>query len=129
MERERAKEEVAKRGFSFSEPVKLGVLPKYKRLKNGATSVIAGEGTLTLSAAGLSFEGTRYEKPFMFSLSTAAVPTFGMCTDISRFYTFYRSEFFEFYPERNDTMRWFHLTEELHRLCGGRWRCAGKLKR
>ena len=55
---------------------------------------------------------------------TGAVPTFGMCTDISRFYTFFKSEFLEFYPERCDTMRWFHLTEELHRACGGPWRYA-----
>jgi 1-acyl-sn-glycerol-3-phosphate acyltransferase len=124
LERERAKEEVTRQGFVFSGPVKLGVLPKYKRLKSSQTSVIAGEGTLTLSSAGLAFKGTRDGKPFSFTLSTDAVPTFGMCTDISRFYTFFRGEFFEFYPARNDTMRWFHLTEELHRFRGGRWRWA-----
>ncbi len=124
MEREKAKEEAARQDFSFSEKVKLGVLPKYKRLSSAETSLIAGEGTLTLSRAGLKYEGTKDGMPFTFALSTDAVPTFGMCTDISRFYTFYKSEFFEFYPERNDTMRWFHLTEELHRLCGGKWRYA-----
>ncbi len=124
MQRERAREEVVEPGFSFSERVKLGVLPRYKRLKKDETSVIAGEGKLTLSRGGLTFDGTRDGEPFRFTLSTDAVPTFGMCTDISRFYTFYKSEFYEFYPERNDTMRWFHLTEEMHRFCGGKWRYA-----
>jgi|AGTN01.1.fsa_nt_gi 1-acyl-sn-glycerol-3-phosphate acyltransferase len=124
MQREKAGKDVAESGFTFSEKVKLGVLPRYERLKKGATSIIAGEGTLTLSRAGLTFEGAKYGEPFSFTLSTDAVPTFGMCTDISRFYTFYRSEFYEFYPERKDTMRWFHLTEELHRACGGKWRYA-----
>lgn len=124
MERDWARKEVAEHGFTFSEQVKLGVLPRFKRLKNGETSIIAGEGTLTLSRAGLTYEGTRNDEPFTFTLPTDAVPTYGMCTDISRFYTFYRSEFYEFYPERNDTMRWFHLTEELHRICGGKWRYA-----
>lgn len=122
MQREKAKAEVADSGFHFSERVKLGVLPKYKRLKKGATSIIAGDGTLSLSREGLKFEGTKHGEPFSFTLSTHAVPTYGMCTDISRFYTFYKSEFYEFYPERKDTMRWFHLTEELHRACGGKWR-------
>jgi 1-acyl-sn-glycerol-3-phosphate acyltransferase len=124
LEREKAGKEVTEKEFAFSEHVKLGVLPKFKRLNSTETSLLAGEGTLTLSRAGLTFEGTRDGEPFTFTLSTDAVPTFGMCTDISRFYTFYRSEFFEFYPERGDTMRWFHLTEELHRACGGKWRYA-----
>jgi len=122
LEREKAKREVGGEGFVFSERVKLGVLPKYKRLKKGATSIIAGEGTLSLSREGLKYEGTKHGEPFSFALSADAVPTFGMCTDISRFYTFYRSEFYEFYPENNDTMRWFHLTEEMHRACGGKWK-------
>jgi predicted RNA-binding Zn-ribbon protein involved in translation (DUF1610 family) len=122
MQREKARAEVSDSGFHFSERVKLGVLPKYKRLKKDATSIIAGDGTLSLSREGLKFEGTKHGEPFSFALSTDAVPTYGMCTDISRFYTFYKSEFYEFYPERKDTMRWFHLTEELHRACGGKWR-------
>jgi 1-acyl-sn-glycerol-3-phosphate acyltransferase len=122
LERERAKNEVKEAGFVFTEHVKLGVLPKYKRLKDGATSIIAGEGTLSLSREGLKYDGTKDGEPFTFTLPTDAVPTFGMCTDISRFYTFYRSEFYEFYPERSDTMRWFHLTEEMHRANGGKWR-------
>jgi hypothetical protein len=122
LERDKARAEVGAPDFSFSERVKLGVLPKYKRLKSSETSVVVGEGTLTLSRAGIRFEGVRDGAPFEFELPVDAVPTYGMCTDISRFYTFHRSEFYEFYPERNDTMRWFHLTEELHRACGGKWR-------
>jgi len=124
LEREKAKTEVAEEEFAYSEPVKLGVLPKIKRLKSGATSIVVGEGILTLSRAGLTYEGTRNGEPFTFTLSIDSVPTFGMCTDISRFYTFFKSEFYEFFPERSDTMRWFHLTEELHRACGGPWQCA-----
>jgi 1-acyl-sn-glycerol-3-phosphate acyltransferase len=121
MEREKARKEVEEEDFSFSEQVKLGVLPKHKRLSSAETSIIAGEGTLTLSRKGLVFDGTKYGEPFTFTLPVDAVPTYGMCTDISRFYTFHRSDFYEFYPERGDTMRWFHLTEELHRVCGGKW--------
>lgn len=122
LEREKAKEEVSDSGFAFSETVKLGVLPRYKRLTSGATSIVTGEGTLTLSRKGLTYEGTKDGEPFTFTLSTDAVPTYGMCTDITRFYTFYQAEFYEFFPERKDTMRWFHLTEAMHRGCGGKWK-------
>jgi 1-acyl-sn-glycerol-3-phosphate acyltransferase len=122
MQRERAKREVADPKFSHSGHVKLGVLPKFKRLNKSETSIIAGEGTLSLSREGLKYEGTKDGEPFAFTLSADSVPTFGMCTDISRFYTFFRREFFEFYPENKDTMRWLHLAEEMHRACGGKWR-------
>ena len=122
LQREKAKAEVGAEDFAHSGRVKLGVLPKHKRLNKSETSIIAGEGTLTLSRAGLTYAGTKDGEPFTFTLPTDAVPTFGMCTDISRFYTFHQGDFYEFYPENNDTMRWFHLTEELHRACGGKWR-------
>ena len=122
LERNLAEQQVADKDFVFSEKVKLGVLPKYKRLSKEETSIIAGEGTLSISRNGLSYVGTKDDEPFSFTLSTDCVPTFGMCTDISRFYTFYRSEFYEFYPQNKDTMRWFHITEEMHRVCGGRWK-------
>jgi 1-acyl-sn-glycerol-3-phosphate acyltransferase/predicted RNA-binding Zn-ribbon protein involved in translation (DUF1610 family) len=122
LEREKAKADVSDEGFSYGEHVMLGVLPTKKRLNKNETSLIAGEGTLTISRAGLHFEGTKDGGPFSFSLSTDSVPTFGMCTDISRFYTFHKGEFYEFYPEKDDTMRWFHLVEEMHRVCGGKWK-------
>ena len=121
LERQRAKERVADPDFAISQKVKLGTLPKYKLLKNQATSIITGEGTLSLSRDGLCYEGTKEGQPFSFRLPTSSVPTYGMCTDITRFYTFYEGEFLEFFPENADTMRWFHLTEELHRANGGKW--------
>ena len=81
---------MADEGFAFAGQVKLGVLPKYKRLKSSETSIIAGEGTLSISRQGLKYDGTLHGEPFAFSLPTESVPTFGMCTDISRFYTFYQ---------------------------------------
>ena len=44
-----------------------------------------------------------------------------MCTDASRFYTFVKGEFIEFYPHRDSVINWFLVTEELHRLHGGKW--------
>ena len=80
-----------------------------------------GAGTLTLDNTGLTYEGTKDGAPFTFHLTTDEVPTYGMCTDVSRFYTFYRGEFMEFYPERNTVEKWFLCTEELHRKHGGKW--------
>ena len=121
MERKKAAEDVCKADFTYSEHVKIGEIPKYKNLKGDATSIICGEGELSLDKNGLHFVGTRNGEEFKFDLKPSEVPTFGMCTDISRFYTFVNKDFIEFYPDRNDVLRWDHLTEEMHRHCGGKW--------
>ncbi len=121
MERYRAAEDVRKEDFVFTEHVKIGMLPKYKLLKHEETSKIVGGGQLTLTREGLSFEGMANGKPYSFKLGSDELPTFGMCTDITRFYTFVDGEFVEFFPDNNSVLRWVHLTEEIHRACGGRW--------
>ena len=124
-ERERAAEEVRKPGFRHSGHVKVGVLPENKALKGDATSIIRGDGTLTLDHEGLHFDGVLEEKPFTFFSPSAELPTYGMCTDISRFYTFVDGRFLEFYPDDGDVLLWDHLTEELHRANGGKWQNTG----
>ncbi|MBO7298077.1 MAG: hypothetical protein J6U60_03405, partial [Clostridia bacterium] len=121
LQREVIKQEVQDENFTLTEKVKLGALPKYELLKDQATSVIVGEGTLTLNRAGLTYTGTREGEEFSFHIESKNLPTYGMCTDLSRFYTFYKGEFMEFYPERNIVEKFFLATEELHRLNGGKW--------
>lgn len=121
LERKRAEEDVKDPNFTYSGHVRVGKLPEHKTLKGDNTSVICGEGELRLDHSGLTFAGTVEGKPCSFHLTTEQVPTFGMCTDISRFYTFVEGEFMEFYPDRQDVLRWDHLTEEMHRVCGGKW--------
>lgn len=124
MERERAAAEVRKADFCHSGHVRVGVLPEYRALKGNATSEIRGDGTLTLDRDGLHFDGT-LEEDFRFDIAPAQLPTYGMCTDISRFYTFVDGRFLEFYPDDGDVLLWDHLTEELHRATGGKWQNTG----
>lgn len=120
-QRERVKREIADPDFSLTERIRLGALPEYEYLKNQATSEIVGEGTLTLTHKGLSYTGSRRGEPFEFFIDIRHLPTYGMCTDVSRFYTFYKGDFYEFYPENPTVEKWFLATEELHRLHGGAW--------
>jgi 1-acyl-sn-glycerol-3-phosphate acyltransferase/ribosomal protein S27AE len=122
LQRENARRLVAGGDFEMKERVKLGTLPRRKLLKNQDTSEITGEGTLTLNPSGLRFEGLRDGKPFSFSIKPEQLPTYGMCTDVTRFYTFYEGEFLEFFPERETVMKWFLVTEENHRAHGGAWK-------
>ncbi|MCR5665151.1 MAG: 1-acyl-sn-glycerol-3-phosphate acyltransferase [Oscillospiraceae bacterium] len=121
LERQRAAEEVRRPDFRHSGHVRVGVLPEHRPLTGDATSLIRGEGTLTLDHGGLHFDGVLEGRPFRFDLPSAQVPTYGMCTDISRFYTFVEGRFLEFYPDAGDVLLWDHLTEELHRAQGGKW--------
>jgi hypothetical protein len=112
---------VREANFALHEHVRLGTLMKYKYLKDQKTSEIVGEGKLTLDRTGFSYNGTREGKPYSFHIAPALLPTFGMCTDISRFYTFVDTEFLEFYPETESVEKWFLAAEEIHRLAGGAW--------
>ena len=116
-EREQVRQEIQEPDFTLTERVKLGLLPEDRYLTDMKTSEISGEGVLRLDRTGLTYDGT----PFGFHLNTDQVPTYGMCTDVSRFYTFVHGKFVEFYPENPVTEKWFMATEELHRLCGGKW--------
>ena len=121
MEREVIKEEVQSEDFRLIEDIELGMLPKYKFLKREATSEIVGKGKLILDRSGLSYVGTKDGEDYAFHIDSKQLPTYGMCTDVSRFYTFVDGEFMEFYPAHNVVEKFFLATEEIHRLNGGSW--------
>jgi 1-acyl-sn-glycerol-3-phosphate acyltransferase len=122
MERKNVREWVAQSDFELRENVKLGVLPRDHYLQNQATSEIAGSGRILLNREGFHFAGERYGKPFAFSILPELLATYGMCTDVTRFYTFYNNEFLEFFPERESTIKLLLATEENHRRAGGAWK-------
>ena len=115
------KEQIKDPNFELKEKVKLGIIPDDKELKDQKTAEIVGEGLITLNHSGLTYTGTKNGEEFTFHMELKEVPTYGMCTDVSRFYTFYKGEFYEFYPENNTVEKWFLSTEELHRAHGGKW--------
>ena len=121
MERENIKREIAQDGFELREKVQLGMLPKYELLKDLKTSEIVGEGEIVLNKDGFTYTGTKDGEPFTFRLKPCELPTYGMCTDLTRFYTFYKGEFVEFYPQTHCVEKWFLATEEIHRAAGGKW--------
>ena len=121
LQREKIKKEISAPGFEMRMEADLGMLPEYQPLKDQKTSEIVGSGMIVLNHNGFSFEGLRKGQPFSFHLMPSEVPTYGMCTDVTRFYTFFDGTFYEFYPKRNIVMKWFLATEEIHRLRGGKW--------
>ncbi|MBR1967877.1 MAG: hypothetical protein IKA11_00585, partial [Clostridia bacterium] len=94
---------------------------EFNMLKDQKTSNIVGEGVLTLDRKGLKYDGTKNGEKYSFFIESKNLPTYGMCTDISRFYTFVDGKFVEFYPENNVVEKFFLATEEIHRLNGGKW--------
>ena len=122
MERDNERENVKNPSFELRDHVKLGVLPENEYLQNYETSIVVGEGELILNRKGLTYKGSKDGMPFSFTIDIKNLPSYGMCTDMSRFYTFYDDEFYEFYPSRESVGKWFLCTEELHRLSGGKWK-------
>jgi len=121
MERKAAAEAVKDPDFTLTEKVQLGMIPPYEYLKNQATSEIVGEGILTLDKTGITYRGSRRGEEVELHMPIAQLPTYGMCTDVSRFYTFFDGEFCEFFPEGRTVGKWRHCTEEMHRHMGGKW--------
>ncbi len=121
MQREVIREEVKRDGYRLEARVKLGMLPEYETLKNQKTSELVGEGILTLDKTGLTYNGTKNGEEWSFHIQSTHLSTYGMCTDITRFYTFVDGEFVEFYPDEDVVEEFFLATEELHRLNGGLW--------
>lgn len=113
--------EVEDENFALEEEVELGVLPDYELLKDQATSQIVGRGLLRLDRTGLSYTGTKNGAEYSFHIKSRDLPTYGMCTDLSRFYTFVDGEFVEFYPKHRVVEKFFLATEEIHRINGGAW--------
>ena len=83
-------------------------------------------GVITFNKSGFTYNGTKNGEDFSFHINTNELPTYGMCTDLSRFYTFYNGEFVEFYPKNKTVEKWFLVTEEMHRLNGGKWKSFEK---
>ncbi|MGN1278082.1 MAG: hypothetical protein ACI4UG_01220, partial [Candidatus Onthovivens sp.] len=121
-EREEVKKEIQDPEFYLEDEVEIGFLPKYEYLKNLKTSEIEGNGVLRIDHEGIHFKGKRNNEPYEVEFNLVETPTYGMCTDASRFYTFYKGEFIEFYPKRLSTIKWLLVTEELHRLHNGKWK-------
>ena len=121
-QRDHIKKQLEDRKFSFTVHVKLGMLPEDHLIEGDITSEIVGEGELTIDFTGLTYKGSKNGEDFEFHIDSSLLPTYGMCTDISRFYTFYNGVFVEFYPDLPCVEKIFEITEEIHRLNGGKWK-------
>lgn len=72
------------------------------------------------------YNGTYNNEVVEMHIGIKELPTYGMCTDLTRFYTFYKGKFIEFYSEGETVEKWFLTTESLHRLHNGKWRDFNK---
>ena len=88
----------------------------------GGSLTFIGQSGRTLNHEGLTYNGTYNEEQVEMKISIKDLPTYGMCTDLTRFYTFYKGKFIEFYPENETVEKWFLCTESLHRYHNGKWR-------
>ena len=116
------KEIRADRNYSFTEKVSLGYIPEYKLITKMRTSVICGEGTMTIDHKGVHFKGTKLGEKFEFDMSYKELFTLTIMTDCTRFAIYVNTEFYEFYPERHTVGKMLMLTEEMHRLHVNTWK-------
>lgn len=103
--------------FKYVEKVKLGILPKDHIVKNGGTSELAGEGTITVDHNGLHYEGTKNNEPFNIDLDYTEFHTVLGSTDFSYFFIYKNGEYFDLFPqERRSGYHVMLIVEEMHRM-------------
>lgn len=108
--------------YSFEAEVKIGTLPKYKYLKNLATSEECGEGKVIINHEGLFYKGTKYGEPFEFKIPYTHLPTLGMVTDVTFFALYYKGEYYDVFPKDPVVGKILLLVEEMHRLHVNNWK-------
>ena len=112
----------ADNNYSFSEKVQLGYIPEHKLITKMRTSVICGEGIMTIDHKGVHFKGTKLGEDFNFDMSYKDLFTLTIMTDCTRFAIYVNTEFYEFYPERHSVGKMLMITEEMHRLHVNSWK-------
>ena len=121
-ERKNVYHEIQDSNFEFVEHVRLGKLPEYEYISANDTSVLCGEGKITINHKGFFFKGTKDGKPFEFNLQWRELPTLGMPTDVTYFATYYDGDYYDFFPERPCVGKILLMVEEMHRMHSNAWK-------
>ena len=126
LERIKIKEEIeSNEDFEYEVQVKLGMLDKYNLLgiAGDSTSKKVGEGIVKVSKNGLTYEGSKNNNQFSFTLSSLELPTLVMTFDCNIVHLFYKNELYEFtFYRRGDAIKLTLIVEEMHRIMGGNWK-------
>ena len=108
--------------YAFEEEVYLGELPKYKYLKDPATTIRCGEGKIRIDHEGYHFRGTRNGEEFNFDLSYNTLFTLVVVTDCTFYGLYVNSEYLDIVPKRPTVGKQLLITEEMHRLHVNKWK-------
>ena len=109
--------------YSFSIKVKLGKLPDYKPTKAGKTSVLCGEGVVTIDHNGVHFKGTKDGAPFEYTRNYDTLFTILSALDFKYFDLYFGNDYYDFFPCEGEEGKVGYiqlLVEEMHRLHSNR---------
>ncbi|MBO4262638.1 MAG: hypothetical protein J5903_02505, partial [Clostridia bacterium] len=107
--------------YTFTERVKVGMLPKSRYLKDKKTSEIVGEGLLTIDHTGMRYVDDNDEKQNFF-MDYNELYTVITELDSSYFNLYHDGEYRDVFPERKSTIKISMLIEEMHRLHVNRYK-------
>lgn len=108
--------------YEFKEQVKLGKLDPYKPLKDKKTSILCGEGEITINHEGMFYNGTKDNEKFSFKLDYDEINTFGMPTDTSYLAFYQDGNYYDLIPLHPTSIKILLLVEEMHRLHVNKWK-------
>ena len=109
----------ADENYAFSINVKLGKLPETRPCKGSDTSVLCGEGTVTIDHSGLHFSGTKDGEPFEYTRTYDTLFTILSALDFKYFDLYFGTDYYDFFPVPGEEGKVGYiqlLVEEMHRL-------------
>ena len=107
--------------YSLTCNVKLRELPKYDLIKTNDTGIDCGEGVVTVDNHGLSFKGTRHNKPFEFLLDYKQLWTLTIVTDCTFTALYVNGEYLEIHPDKPVIGKMLLMVEEFSRIQYNIW--------
>ncbi|MCQ2771931.1 MAG: 1-acyl-sn-glycerol-3-phosphate acyltransferase [Bacilli bacterium] len=112
--------------YSFTRHCKIGYLPPHELVKDKkVTSVICGEGDITIDHQGLHFKGTKLGEPYEFTMGYKELYTINIENDFNAGEVYVNGELLDFYKLPEDPS-WMNkailIVQEMHRLHVNSWK-------
>lgn len=109
--------------YTFTEHVKVGMIPKDHLIKDYKTSEFVSEGELTIDHSGMHYQGIKLDgTPHTFDVSYKVLYTLITMLDISYVNLYINGEYHDIFPSHHTGGKMLLLVEEMHRLHVNYWK-------
>lgn len=109
--------------YRFECNCKVGELPEYEYIKDkDASSVLCGEGKITIDHDGMHFVGKKHGEDWSWTLDYKTIFSLVITNDTTATGMYVDEQFYEFFPDTKCIGKMLLIVEEMHRLHVNTWK-------